>query len=495
MRLQRDRTGNACSDATWGQPHGRTISSRIHGARMWLPVCFFVFLMGVSAMSQAQSSLEDLQKRRAIAEAEKAAIDAEIARDDSKKKLVDSQAPADPAKKTQEARLEAAKSAKSIADAEKAQADAELAAASAKIGAVPSSGISGSVKVEQGAASFETALLAARATVTASEQIAIAVVAATGTSASTVPAPAGATAAKKLLVFAAGEVPDFQATTGFLAQRAVVLQALVDAVSESEDAKKPLAAPGTTESIAAVGVALEAVTKLLGFFKSDFEVRGNDVAADHALLAKVVTGELLKKRKDFEPTLYLKAAFNPTSVAAVGTLFKKDLESLNFQRNKAVSALTERELDVSSLQTESSKIAGETAADKEKRRQLGEQQKRHQGAVDKLKSALTAYDTLVGKLASPDASVAAMIREYEVWSALNDPSSLMLIVKMDKAGGSNYVEKNLWTSFGVMPFKVMGGVIASYTLFQGSSGAVLAAGVVPVHGGYKKVNEVGDLFR
>lgn len=331
MQLQRDRTGSACSDATLGQPDGRTIASRLHGARMRLPVCLFVFLMGVSAMSQAQSSLEDLQKRRAIAEAEKAAIDAEIARDESKKKLIDSQAPADRAKTTQEARLEAAKTAKSIADAEKAQADAELAAASAKIGAVPSSGISGSVKVEQGAASFETALLAARATVAASEQIAIAVVAATGASAPTALPPAAATAARKLLVFAAGEAPDFQATTGFLAQRAIVLQALVDAVSQSEEAKKPLAALGTTESIAAVGVGLEAVTKLLGFFKSDFEVRGSDVAADHALLAKVVTGELLKKRKGFEPTLYLKAAFNPTSVTVVGSLFKKDLESLDLQ--------------------------------------------------------------------------------------------------------------------------------------------------------------------
>jgi hypothetical protein len=257
----------------------------------------------------------------------------------------------------------------------------------------------------------------------------------------------------------------------------------------------PLAAPGTAESVASVGVALDAVTKLLGFFKSDFEVRGSEVAADHALLAKVVAGELLKIRENFEPIVFLKATFNPTAVAAVGTLFKMNLDSLNFQRAKAASALTERELDVAELQSEVSKITGETANDKENRRRLSEQQRSHQGAIDKLKVAMTAYDTLVGKLASPDSSVAALIREYEVWSALNDPSSLMLIVKMDKAGGSNYVEKNLWTSFGAMPFKVMGGAIASYTLYQGSTGAVLASGVVPVHGGFQKVNEVGNLSR
>ncbi len=447
-----------------------------------LSVALFVILMGATSMSQAQSSLEDLQKRKVIADAEKAAIDAEIARDEAKKKLADAQAPADPAKKAKEAKLDAAKSAKDIADAEKAQADAELGAVKAKIGEVPTSGISGSVKVEQGAASLETALLAARATITASEMIA-----------ESVAVPAAVANAKKILVFAAGEVPDFQATTGFLAQRALVVQALVDAISQSEGVKKP--PDKMAESLAAVGVALDAVTKLLGFFKSDFEVRGSDVTADNALLAKAVTGELLKKRTVVEPTLFLKSAFNPTSVATVGTLFMKDLASLNFQSTKAAAALAERERDVSSLQADISKITGETPAEKEKRRQLGEQQKHLQEVVDKLKGALKAYDTLVSKLASPDANVAAMIREYDVWNALNDPASLMLIVKMDKAGGSNYVEKNLWTSFGAMPFKVMGGIIASYTLFQGDTGAVLASGVVPVHGGFQKVNEVGELFR
>ncbi len=443
-------------------------------------------LWGVSTMAQAQSSLEDLQKRKALAEAEKAVIDAELARDESKSKLAAIQAPADPAKKAQDSKVEAAKSARALADAEKAQADAEAAAAKAKIGEVPTSGISGSVKVEQGAASFETALLAARSTVKASQMIAEAV----ATSASSVAPPA-----KRILVFAAGELPDFQATTGFLAQRALVLQALVDAVAQSEDAKKALTGTETVESVGTIGVALDAVTKLLGFFRSDFEVRGNDVAADHVLLAKAVTGELLKACEKLQPVLYLKATFNPTAVATVGTLFKQDLQSLNFQRAKAADALTERERDVATRQAELAKITGDTPADRATKQLLTEQQRRQQGAVDKLKSALAAYDAFVGKLASPDASVAAMVREYEVWNALSDPSSLALVVKMDKAGGSNYVEKNLWTSFGVMPFKVMGGVITSYTLFQGNTGAVLASGVVPVHGGFRNVDKVGDLFR
>ncbi len=121
------------------------IAQRFPGLRNQFSASLFALLTGVSAMSQAQSSLEDLQKRKAIAEAEKAMIDAEFARDEAKKKLTDSQVPIDPAKTAKDAKVDAAKSAKDIADAEKAEADAKLAALKAKIGEVPASGISGNV--------------------------------------------------------------------------------------------------------------------------------------------------------------------------------------------------------------------------------------------------------------------------------------------------------------------------------------------------------------
>jgi L-lactate utilization protein LutC len=56
--------------------------------------------LGVT-MAQAQESLEDLQKRKTIAEAEKAAIQAETARDEARKKQSELGAPLDPVKKAQ----------------------------------------------------------------------------------------------------------------------------------------------------------------------------------------------------------------------------------------------------------------------------------------------------------------------------------------------------------------------------------------------------------
>ena len=83
-----------------------------------------VMLLGVP-MAQAQNSLEDLQKRKAIAEAEKAAIEAETARDEARKKQSELVAPLDPVKQGKDDAVEAANLPKAIADANKAQPAAQ----------------------------------------------------------------------------------------------------------------------------------------------------------------------------------------------------------------------------------------------------------------------------------------------------------------------------------------------------------------------------------
>jgi hypothetical protein len=83
------------------------------------------FMLWGAPMAQAQDSLEDLQKRKTIAEAEKAAIEAEIARDEARKKRPELVAPLDPVKKAKDDVMEAANSAEATADAKKAQSDAQ----------------------------------------------------------------------------------------------------------------------------------------------------------------------------------------------------------------------------------------------------------------------------------------------------------------------------------------------------------------------------------
>jgi hypothetical protein len=86
----------------------------------------------------------------------------------------------------------------------------------------------------------------------------------------------------------------------------------------------------------------------------------------------------------------------------------------------------------------------------------------------------------------------AIARELEVWNSLQAADSYLLIVKVNKAGGSHYVEKNLWTTFGAMPFYVMGGVISSFSLLEGKTGDLIASGAIPIHSGYKSAKEAGN---
>jgi hypothetical protein len=84
-----------------------------------------VFMVCGAPMAQAQDSLEDLETRKTIAEAEKAAIEAEIARDEARKKQIELVAPLDLVQKEKDDAGEAASKANAIADAKKAQSDAQ----------------------------------------------------------------------------------------------------------------------------------------------------------------------------------------------------------------------------------------------------------------------------------------------------------------------------------------------------------------------------------
>lgn len=91
--------------------------------RMNLVVLAFMSLG--APLAQAQDSLEDFQKRKAMAEAEKEAIQAETARDEARQKQSDLVAPLDRVDKANDDAAKAANSAGAKADADKAQSEAQ----------------------------------------------------------------------------------------------------------------------------------------------------------------------------------------------------------------------------------------------------------------------------------------------------------------------------------------------------------------------------------
>lgn len=426
-------------------------------------------LLGGATMSNAQESLDDLKKRvetanalKAARDAEAGAADAEATRLLSLKKLADAQAPQDPAKAAAADALAASKLAKDMADAKKAQADAELAAFKAKVGEVPSSGIQGSVELGDKAGSMETALLAARATSQAVRQIAKAVKAEAGV--------------RTVFIFPAGEPPDLKTLREFRAARELLMPEFVLAM-------RNVTAASNESPLAAAGIALDTVTKLLGFFRSDFKVDGTELSADQGLLAEAIGGQLRSKETgDAIPEVFVFSLYYKYDPKADAEFLNTELKPLDQRHGEALDVQRAGEVRVAALTAEAAALTDD--ASKSKKSALIQKAELLQRQIERLKKVIALYDTLRERLAA-EGKMEALIRQFEVSQRLATDGAVMLTAKVHKVGGSHYVEKNLWTTFGAMPFKVMGGVIVSYSLFEGKSSRLLASQLLPVHGGFE----------
>jgi hypothetical protein len=117
----------------------------------------------------------------------------------------------------------------------------------------------------------------------------------------------------------------------------------------------------------------------------------------------------------------------------------------------------------------------------------------HKAAAQSWKAAIALYEGVFAKLTAADdkalTPLTVVIREAVAVDALAAGTQLLL-VKLHATGGGYYTKKNMLTFFGGMPFFHMGGVVASFALLDGKTGSVVAADVVPVHGGFVKANKV-----
>lgn len=438
--------------------------------------CFIYLWTGGATVAMAQPSTpEEWDRAKKMFEAEKAALEAQKQLLDARKALESAQAGVDPAKKAIEEQLAAAKAAKEMADYRKSQAEAELAALKTKFD-VPASAYTGAVTVGTGAGSMEATLLAAEAARTAAGKIAAVVVGANPGS---------------VLVIPSADLPNFQALLTFRLNKEIFVAALEEALREAAALEREFGdkygQQVTLEavSIPAIGLGLEALNKIVSFFKTDFSIGNLDTTVDDFLLVSTVVGELATKKV----TARTPALYNRAAIDTAGTSVLADLRTVTAGRAEAQDRLA--------LADKASTTLAEAAAketDPGKKKALEEFAKKFKNMGVRWKSVVTTYDGLFGKLAVADDKgtypAAVIIKESAIADALAEPTTSLLLLKVHKAGGAYFTQKNLWTAFGKMPFSVAGGVVASFILLQGKTGNVLAAGAVPVHGGYQSISKV-----
>jgi hypothetical protein len=351
-------------------------------------------------------------------------------------------------------KLDDLKKQKDLADAKKDLANSQTDALKAQVfGTVTGGSFSGAVDMKDKAGAAEANLLASQAIRFAAARISAKVNELTG--------------GKPIYLFNVKDFPNFQRLAAFRFRKELVRQAYQSAqvISGGEESVAP--AP------ALVSGALDALSKLLGFFKSDFTVGGTEVKADDTQLLFAVAGRLANHE------VYLPAVYDPAAqdgaVSSIAAALA-ELAQPRINADKEIKALSDQ-------------LAELLKAGDEKKTQADTVKSR----VELLKSIVVLHDAFLSSLSTSDSNgilpIALLTQEMAADAHLQKDGAVLL-VKLENAAGGYFVKKNLLTGLGFMPLYHMGGAVASYVLLSGNQGKVLASDVVPVHGGFVKAGDV-----
>ena len=429
-------------------PRRERVALIAHFRRFAAAVAFLAVLVSFSENYAMPQTLDDLKQQQQLDEARTAALKAQTARIDAEKALDKAQKPDAPAK-----------------------ADFD----------VPDSGYKGDVKTNSKAGQIESSLLAARALTIGSQGIAKKLKPVLDTAIANKPA------GTPVLLYGYAEIPALQAFVAYKTQYAIVQKTL-----ESALAGLRAAHPATTARFVSpemVGLALDSVNKLLGFFRTDYSVEGVDVKFDDNVpLMAALGGELAGDKYKYD--VRMPAAYTPPADLTTDPIFK-EITALADQDVKLRQAVAAGANQLAGLTAEAAKpnISAEDKA------QLAQSMTSLKDALEFAKAAQALYDTFAAKLAGGDDKnqfpLDTIMRQNTVRILLQKGSPL-LAVRIEKAGGSYYTKKNLWSFFGGMPFYNMGGVVLTYALFDGPTGRLLAAGTVPIDGGFVRVTRLPE---
>jgi hypothetical protein len=444
--------------------------------------------------AKSASGVTDLQNQKALADAQKALADAQkaasqaadpsnqkLAELTNQKALADAQkALADAQKAVTQATAPSAQQVtdlqnqKAVADAQKALADAATQATLARfIGDVKGAAYSGGVTLKDKAGAEEALLLGARAVKEAALKLVADV----------------ACLKDKFYLFGAKEFPNFQRLAAYRFRTSLIKQAFAaagiklagaggTADGKEEGPRKEMVTAGVVSS------GLEAFSKILSFFKTDFELGGMDVKLDESLLLFTVAGGLSGKRKE----VHLPLAYDPevqrTALSKLALELSELLElrqQVESQSNSLKKAISDTEKQAADPQNAAAKdTLLKTAADLKPK-------------VDHMTALIALYDSFVASLTAQDANGAsalnAIAQEYAIDAALQGGAAVLLL-RLENTGGGYLLKKHLLAGLFKIPLFHMGGATVTYAVLDGPGGKVLAGDVIPVYGGFVRTDEL-----
>jgi hypothetical protein len=372
-------------------------------------------------------------------------------------KPASAQAPSQPISELQKLMADA-KAQKELSDAQ------TLSAVSRLIGEVKVGSYTGSVDMKPSAGNEEALLLGARAVKEAATKVAKAVNTISG----------GPTI---IYIFAAKEFPNFHHLLTYRVRKELIKQAF--AVAE---VVKPKPARPDSEAVATpalISAGVDAFSKILGFFKTDYTLSGSDVKLDESMLLYSVAGEL----KDKE--VHLPLVYAPVAQTDAITRLSAELLELVELRGCAVKKHEEINEKVAALEKSA---AGAVNPSNEEITRLKQK-------ADQLSGVIALYDAFASALTTPDTNgmvpVSVLVQEYTLDIALKANAGVLLL-RLENTGGGYLLKKNLLTGLGAMPLYHMGGATVTYLLLAGPNSKVLAGDVVAIHGGFVRTDQLRE---
>lgn len=357
-----------------------------------------------------------------------------------------------------------AQAEQALAQAKQAAAEADLAAAKARLGqltvALPKGTIS-PTKLD-----IEGNILAYRAAAQAAVAIVNDVVAASP-------------AQRKIVLYSGKELNTLLVYQAFKAQAELLLSrvpALTTMPTLITD--KPLApCPKLPEKrVAPPLFAIDTALQLLGLFKTERTITGQDITLDDFAVVSSIAAELKKKGISVGyPPSYYPNALNPSPANLAVYATFRSLSQKQLELGQFAAQVDARKQDLGVRASNDPKCKDVYATDI--------------ATLDAHKAQVIATAALLGQivatLTAPDAqSGLSLIQSLSTAEQLarDFASASILQVKAIAAGGSTQTTTNIFGS----KLSFSGGVVISYMLLD-TTGAVLAAGTVPVYGGY--INE------
>ena len=449
-------------------------------------------------MAQDESVIA-LQKEKALLDAQAGVAQSRVALIEAEAKLADAQRLPDPT-------LIASTEAKARADAQKALSEsqraasdaakgADVAGAQAAIGsATGSTAFAGTVTVQTDAGKAEATLLSARAVGMGAQRL--------------VDAVKADVAGKRVALVSGIDSPQFPNYQDYRLRRYLLKMQFDEAIAAyaaAKNADKPIipkstgsglealtAGPAMLESIpflTAASVAVDVLSKLGSYFQSNYTVGSISVTKDTELLIPAVAGRLL--------TNAAMAVVVPSR--AVPRLADEALGDLSDLSSKVALAAEQAGVSEERSKELKAQIASDNALTAAQKAQLAAYAVGYDGVASRLRQAITVYSDFLTKLSTPDASgvlqIAKVVQEKAVYDEITRPNTLALFVDVRSAVGGFYTKTNLWTFLGSTPLHTMGGAIITYMLLDASSGAIIRADLIPIHGGYLKIDNVERLFQ